>query len=206
MKRVALVTGANRGIGFAIVKELLIKGYKVILTARNESYGLKAVSELEEYGDVCFFKLDINDPLNVNNVLDFIISDVSRVDVLINNAGVNYDTWHSAINADLDQVKDTIDTNLFGAWRMIQALLPVMRRQNYGRIVNVSSGAGAFSEIGSGTPGYSISKAAMNVLTLKVAKELNGENILINSVCPGWVRTEMGECQLQEVLKKEQRL
>ncbi|TKG89596.1 SDR family oxidoreductase [Puteibacter caeruleilacunae] len=191
-QRIALVTGANRGIGYATVKELLKKGYKVILTARNEAAGKKAQSELQKYGDVYFHTLDVTNAKSTNELKDFVEQEFGRLDMLINNAGINYDTWHTAENADLEEVQATLNTNLIGAWRMAQAFIPMMKQQKYGRIVNVSSGAGAFAEMGGNTPGYSVSKAALNALTIKLASDVKSNNILVNSVCPGWVRTDMG--------------
>jgi NAD(P)-dependent dehydrogenase (short-subunit alcohol dehydrogenase family) len=191
-QRLVLVTGSNRGIGYATVQELLIKGYRVIMTARKEADGAKSLSVLEKYGNVRFHPLDVSDPESINTIARYIESTFGHLDILINNAGINYDTWQRAISADLDQVQETLDVNVFGAWRMALAVIPFMKKQTYGRIVNVSSGSGAFAEMGAGTPGYSISKAALNVLTIKLASDLREYNILVNSVCPGWVRTEMG--------------
>ncbi|MCG8579471.1 MAG: SDR family oxidoreductase [Bacteroidales bacterium] len=193
MERIVLVTGSNRGIGLATVKELLKKEYKVILTARKEEDGLKAKAKLQKYGEVYFHPLDVADAQSVEQIRQFINDKFGQLDILINNAGINYDTWHTASNANLDEVEETIGTNLMGAWRMAQAFIPLMLKQKFGRIVNVSSGAGALNEMsGSTTPGYSISKAALNGLTIKLAADVRGKNILVNSVCPGWVRTNMG--------------
>lgn len=191
-QQIALVTGSNRGIGFVIAKGLLQKGYTVIATARKETDGLKAKSKLEKYGDVHFHVLDVSNIDSVYAIKTFIQKEFGHLDILINNAGINYDTWQNTINADLEEVEKTMNTNFMGAWRMAQAFIPLMKKQHYGRIVNVSSGAGAINNMGSGTPGYSISKAALNALTIKLATELHCQNILINAVCPGWVRTDMG--------------
>lgn len=115
-----------------------------------------------------------------------------RLDILVNNAAINYDTWQNTAEADLNLVRDTFETNVLGSWRMCQAFLPMMRQHGYGRIVNVSSGSGSLAEMGGGTPAYGVSKAALNVLTIKLSHELKGMGILVNSVCPGWVRTDMG--------------
>lgn len=191
-QKIALVTGANRGIGFAIAQELLQKGYRVIVTARTEAAGQKVSSQLKAYGDMYFHRLDITKDASVEAIKQYVEQEFGRLDILINNAGINFDTWHSASDADLSEIQATLDTNLMGAWRMDQAFLPVMIKQNYGRIVHVSSGAGAFSDMSGNTPGYSISKAALNALTIHIAADVLGKNILVNSVCPGWVRTDMG--------------
>lgn len=192
MKKTALVSGSNRGIGFATVKELLKKGYRVILTARSQEDGKKAFEKLKSFGELHFHQLDVSNEESVKQIAEYVENNFGYLDILINNAGINYDTWHSAFNADLEEVHQTLETNLFGAWRLAQAFIPNMKKQKYGRIVNVSSGLGALSNMSAGTPGYSISKAAMNVLTIKLSQELKRNNILVNSVCPGWVRTDMG--------------
>lgn len=191
-QRIALVTGGNRGIGYATIKALLKQDYIVVFTARNEQSGRKAQSELQQYGEVHVHALDVSEEASVEALHEFVEAKFGRLDVLVNNAGINYDTWHSAENADLNEVQTTLDTNLMGPWRMAQAFIPMMKQQGYGRIVNVSSGAGAINGMGGGTPGYSVSKAALNVLTIKLAANVSTHNILINAVCPGWVRTDMG--------------
>ncbi|MDQ2177841.1 SDR family oxidoreductase [Marinifilum sp. D714] len=192
MKKTALVSGSNRGIGYACVQELLQKGHRVILTARTLEDGKKAIEKLKSFGEVHFHQLDVSDERSVQQIVKYVEDSFGHLDILINNAGINYDTWHSAFNADLEEIHQTLETNLFGAWLLAQAFIPNMKKQKYGRIVNVSSGLGALSNMSAGTPGYSISKAAMNVLTIKLGQELKRNNILVNSVCPGWVRTDMG--------------
>ena len=118
--------------------------------------------------------------------------DFGHLDVLVNNAAIHYDTWQRGVDADLGVVAEALETNLLGAWRTAQACLPLLRRSEHGRIVNVSSGAGSLTEMGAGAPAYSVSKAALNALTRVLAAELSSEGILVNSVCPGWVATDMG--------------
>jgi NAD(P)-dependent dehydrogenase (short-subunit alcohol dehydrogenase family) len=115
-----------------------------------------------------------------------------QLDVLVNNAAILYDTWQNAVNADLHVVNQALSTNLFGPWRLSQLCIPIMERNNYGRIVNVSSGAGSLYYMSGGTPAYSISKAALNALSRILAANLHGTGILVNSVDPGWVATDMG--------------
>ena len=192
MNKIALVTGANRGIGFAVAKTLLEKGFTVILTARSESSGQGALNKLGHQHNLHFHKLDVSDQASVDQIKLFVEKEFVRVDVLINNAGINYDTWQQAENTNLDTVQETLDTNLLGPWRMTNAFIPMMKRAGYGRIVNVSSGSGALAGMSGGTPAYGVSKAALNALTIKLGAELRSTGILVNAVCPGWVRTDMG--------------
>lgn len=192
MNKIALVTGANRGIGFAIAKILLEKGHTVILTARTEASGQEAINKLESPNQLHFHPLDVSSQTSVDRIRSFVEETFGKLDVLINNAGINYDTWQNATSADLNNVQETLDTNLMGPWRMTNAFIPLMKKAIYGSIVNVSSGAGALTGMSGGTPAYSVSKAALNVLTIKLAAELRNANILVNAVCPGWVRTDMG--------------
>jgi NAD(P)-dependent dehydrogenase (short-subunit alcohol dehydrogenase family) len=188
--RVALVTGANRGIGLEVCRQLAGRGYVVVLGARDAEKGARVAQELA--GDVRAAQLDVADPGSVRTAAAWIDADVGRLDVLVNNAAILYDTWQRGIDADLDQVREALDTNLLGAWRVAQAVLPLLRRSPAARIVNVSSGAGALTDMGAGTPAYRTSKAALNALTRILAAELRGDAILVNSVCPGWVATDMG--------------
>ena len=179
---VAVVTGANRGIGLEVARRLAARGDTAILTARDPD---KARAAADRAG-ARPAQLDVTDP---NSVTRFAES-VGEVDVVVNNAAINYDTWERATTADLDVVRDTLETNLLGAWRVTQALLPQLQRSAHPRIVNVSSGSGQLSDMGGGTPAYRVSKTALNALTRMLAAEL--PRARVNSVCPGWVATDMG--------------
>ena len=183
--RRALVTGANRGIGLEVCRQLAAGGWGVLLGARNLAKG-QAAGALG--GDVRAVALDLADPDAPRRLRD----DVGRIDALVNNAGVHYDTWEGALDADWRIVREAFETNLFGVWRMAQAFAPSMREEGWGRIVNVSSGAGSIASMGAGTPAYATSKAALNALTRVLAGELQGTGVLVNAVCPGWVATDMG--------------
>ena len=190
--KIAVVTGANRGIGFAVAKGLLEKGVKVIVTSRNEKDGKDAMKELAEYGDAIYHQLDVTDLGSIKRLVAFLEEQFGKLHILVNNAGINYDTWQNTINADLDQVRDTIETNLMGPWQTIQEMLPLLKESQGANVVNVSSGAGSLASQTGDRPGYSVSKLALNGLTLQFSRLLKEEKILINSVCPGWVRTDMG--------------
>lgn len=191
-EKIALVTGANRGIGLAVVELLLEHGVSVVLTCREETQGQKAKANLGNPQNCFVFPLDINETASIENVKLFLQERFGKLDILINNAAINYDTWHNTLNADLTQIEQTFQTNTMGAWRVTQALLPLMLKHQNGRIVNVSSGAGTLASQTGHTPGYSLSKLALNGLTLQWANELKHKGILVNAVCPGWVRTQMG--------------
>jgi NAD(P)-dependent dehydrogenase (short-subunit alcohol dehydrogenase family) len=190
---VAAVTGANRGIGLEVVRQLARDGYLAILGARDADRGVAAAESLRAEGlDVEPRQLDVSDPDSVAAFGAAVERDHDRLDVLVNNAAIDYDTWQRGADADLDVVREATETNLLGAWRTTQACLPLLRRSGSARIVNVSSGAGALTDMGGGTPAYRVSKTALNALTRILAAELRGDGILVNSVCPGWVATDMG--------------
>jgi NAD(P)-dependent dehydrogenase (short-subunit alcohol dehydrogenase family) len=180
---IALVTGANRGIGLELAKQLAALGYTVVAGSRS----LQNLPQLER---VIWQQLDITNAADVQQVAAFFETEYGSLDVLVNNAAINYDTWYSASSADLSEVRQTLETNLFGAWQMVQAVLPLMPRG--AKIVNVSSQAGSLSSMGASAPGYSVSKAALNALTLSLAAELKPKGIVVNAVCPGWTNTDMG--------------
>ena len=185
------MSGANRGIGLEVVRQLAQRGFTAVLGSRDLEKGRAAAEGLGGL-DVDPRRLDVADPGSVRELASELEDAYGRLDVLVNNAATLYDTWQTGVDADLEVVHEALETNLFGAWRTAQACLPLLRRSEHGRIVNVSSGGGALSSMGAGTPAYSVSKAALNALTRILAAELRGDGILVNAVCPGWVATDMG--------------
>lgn len=197
--RVAVVTGANRGIGLEVARELARAGLKVVLTCRDEGRGKEAQRQLASEGlDVDVRSVDVTESATIRDLDLYLRKQYGRLDVLVNNAGIMLDYFDdkepvmSIIDCDLERVRKTMETNVYGALSMIKELLPLMKENHYGRIVNVSSGLGQMSEMGAGYAGYRLSKAALNALTCMVADELTSENIIVNACCPGWVRTDMG--------------
>ena len=191
--KIAMVTGGNKGIGFEICRQLSRQGVDVFLTARNERKGKGACDLLRKEGiRVRFHPLDVDDPESIRRIRRYVEKESGRLDILVNNAGVNLDGEKTAENVDIETVDRTIATNVYGPLLVCQAFLPLMRRHNYGRIVNVSSTMGSLTEMAGGYPAYRVSKAALNAVTRNLAHETMGTNIRVNSMCPGWVRTDMG--------------
>jgi NAD(P)-dependent dehydrogenase (short-subunit alcohol dehydrogenase family) len=190
VERVALVSGANRGIGREVARQLAERGLIVVVGSRDLAKGERAAAEIEPPAVAA--QLDVRDEESVRAAVRFVEDELGRLDVLVNNAGISGHHHPGGVEADLDAVKDVLETNLFGAWRLTRLALEPMRRDGYGRIVNVSSGMGQLEDMGGGNPGYRLSKTGLNVLTRILAAELAGQNVLVNSVCPGWVRTDMG--------------
>jgi NAD(P)-dependent dehydrogenase (short-subunit alcohol dehydrogenase family) len=188
--RVALVSGGNRGIGLEVCRQLAEAGLTVVLGSRDEERGRQAAEGLPD--GVAVRQLDVADTASVERLAASIESDFGRLDVVVNNAAISNDDGQSGAEADLDRVKEALEANLFGAWRLCEVAIPYMRREGYGRIVNVSTGLAALEDMGGGSPGYRISKTSLNALTRILASELRGSGILVNAVNPGWVQTDMG--------------
>jgi len=195
--RIALVTGANRGIGLEIVRQLSRGGLTTVLAARNPAKGEAAAARLKSEGiEAPVVAIDVTDGENVRAGVADVLGRFGRIDVLVNNAGILKEGFApedaSVFEAPIDLVMLTFATNTVGPLRMIEAIVPGMRARGYGRVVNLSSGAGQLSDMGSGFPAYRMSKAALNALTRLTAAELGPGNVKINAMCPGWVRTELG--------------
>jgi NAD(P)-dependent dehydrogenase (short-subunit alcohol dehydrogenase family) len=199
--KIALVTGGNRGLGYEITNHLAKLGYIVILTSRNKEKGLKATASLNiEPTKIFYHQLDVTLESSVKKLFNFIENKFGRLDVLINNAGVllDYrihmgdDKIFSIFNTPLHILVNTMSTNVNGPFMMCQYFIPLMKKNNYGRVVNISSKLGQLSKSSHGTPCYRLSKIALNGVTRIFADETKNDNILVNSVCPGWIKTEMG--------------
>lgn len=204
-QRVALVTGANKGIGFEIARNLSSAGCTVLLGARNAERGQEAVRRLEESGlsDVHFVEIDVTRQDTVNVAAQRIESEHGRLDILVNNAGVNLRGDGLPGAANVDVVRQIFDTNFFGALRVAQSMLPLLRKSDGGRIVNVSSGLGSltfnsdpkWSGYDVKYIGYNTSKAALNMLTVHLAYELRDTKIKVNSANPGYTKTDLNNNQ-----------
>ncbi len=168
-----------------------MQGYTVLMTARSLHSAQQAAQELG-HESLIPAELDITNAESITNAAKFVSANFGHLDILINNAAIHYDTWQSVLNADLKIVHEAMDTNVYGAWRMVQAFLPLLKKSAHARIVNVSSGAGATNQGLSGkTPAYAVSKVALNALAMMLATSLKGDGIMVNAVCPGWTRTDM---------------
>ena len=202
-QRVAVVTGGNRGIGLEICRQLAGKGILVILTSRDQKEGLKACEELQrDELSVRHHLLDVTHAGSIENLAMFMSKEFGRCDILVNNAGIFPDVNEadrsdqgSIFKVRIDMMNKGMTTNVYGPVLLSQALVPLMKRNNYGRIINMSSGLGQLSDMGGGYPSYRFSKVAINALTRMLNDELDGVNILVNSMCPGWVKTRMGGSQ-----------
>ena len=188
MSAISLVTGGNRGIGREVCRQLAASGHTVILTARSAQAAADAARQVAADP----LPLDVTDPGSVAAAARQVQARYGHLDVLVNNAAISYDTWQRAATADLAVVREAAETNLYGPWLMVQEFLPLLRRSEHPRIVNVSSEAASFEEMDGGTPAYTASKVALNALTRMLAADLRKDKILVNAVCPGWVATDMG--------------
>jgi NAD(P)-dependent dehydrogenase (short-subunit alcohol dehydrogenase family) len=189
---VVVVTGANRGIGFEICRQLAARGAAVILTARKPAAGAAALKQLAAQKlTAAFCPLDVTDGRSIAALRDFVGEKYGRLDVLINNAGIIADGEAPALKVDLAMVRTTLETNTLGPLHVAQVLVPLLRRSKSARIINMSSGMGELSDNSGGEAAYRISKTALNAVTTTLAAELRG-TVAVNSACPGWVKTDMG--------------
>ena len=193
-RRIAIVTGGNRGIGREIARQLMRDDVFVVIGARDAGKGRHAVEELRAFGEnVDTFTLDVNDTRSVRRFVDHVARTHGAPGILVNNAGVYPETFDATVVDTPTAIwRETLETNLLGAVRMCREVVPRMRRLRYGRIVNISSGLGQLQKMTAGSPAYRVSKAALNALTRTLADEVAGTGILVNSMSPGWVQTDMG--------------
>ncbi|QNL22759.1 SDR family oxidoreductase [Hyphobacterium sp. CCMP332] len=191
MSKIALVTGGNRGIGFEVCRQLGQMGFKVIIGARKVADGKKAAEILKaENLDVTFQPLDVQDEDQIGFIAAWMEMEFGALDVLVNNAGIGVGN-KGLVDVDLDEIRKIMEINFYGPIKMSRMFIPLLKKSK-GRIINVSSGMGAISDMGTGYAGYRLSKAGLNVQTMLLANELEPYGVKVNSVCPGWVKTEMG--------------
>lgn len=190
--KTTLITGANRGIGFEIARQLGKRDFTILAGARSEQKGKDAVKQLQaENIHAHFVQLDVNDAASIQGAYDEIKNQWSKLDVLINNAAILLDEEVPFLETDAEMLKKTLHVNTVGPYLVIQTFLPLL--QSGSRVINVSSGAGQIcGGMGTYAPVYSISKTALNAVTCQFAHALKNKGIAVNAVSPGWVRTEMG--------------
>lgn len=193
MATIALVTGGNRGIGLAACEGLAKLGMHVLMGSRDLSKGEAAAAALRQKGlGVEAIQLDVTDDESIEQARQVIQKKQGRLDVLVNNAAILIDETSNILRLPIEIMRETMEVNFYGPLMLCQAFLPMMQQQRYGRVVNVSSQAGQLSTMGNYAPAYSISKTALNALTVMFAAAMHGGDIKINAMCPGWVRTDMG--------------
>jgi NAD(P)-dependent dehydrogenase (short-subunit alcohol dehydrogenase family) len=202
LTRVALISGGNRGIGLEIGRQLARKGALIVIGSRDLAKGETAARSIRDDGQHAeAVQLDIADGNSVAAAVEEVVRRHGRIEILINNAAILIDGpggfKSSLFELKAETARQTFETNLLGPLRLTQAVAPVMERNGYGRIVNLSSGAGQLSDMRSGFPAYRMSKTALNALTRITAAELASTNIKVNAVCPGWVRTDMGGAEAE---------
>jgi NAD(P)-dependent dehydrogenase (short-subunit alcohol dehydrogenase family) len=193
-KKIAIVTGGNRGIGREIARQLMKADVFVVIGCRSEPKCAMAVDDLKREGpNIAGFQLDVNDTKSVRRFVEHVEKHHGAPGILVNNAGVYPESTEAKVaDTSTSMWRETFETNLFGAVRMCREVVPLMKKIRYGRIVNMSSGLGQLHQMGEGSPAYRVSKAALNALTRTLAAEVAGSGILVNSMSPGWVKTDMG--------------
>ena len=193
-KKVAIVTGGNRGLGREIARQLMKNDIFVVIGCRSEPKAAMTVDDLRREGsNIAGFQCDVNDTKSVKRFVEHVEKAHGAPSILVNNAGVYPESTEAkVIDTPTSMWRETFETNLFGVVRMCREVVPLMKKIRYGRIVNLSSGLGQMHKMGEGSPAYRVSKAALNALTKTLAAEVAGSGILVNSMSPGWVRTDMG--------------
>lgn len=190
-QKIAVVTGAAKGIGFEVVRQLARQGFRVFLAARDAKTGGAAAEKLRSEGAVIFLEMDVSDAESIRRAAEELSRQHKHLDVLVNNAGILLDDEKGALDITPEIFEQTVRTNTLGPWLVAQAFVPLLEKSRAARIVNVSSGSGQLEDGADGwAPGYSVSKTALNGVTVQLAAAL--PKFAVNSVCPGWVRTDMG--------------
>lgn len=193
--KVALITGSNRGIGLETARQLARTGVQVVLTARDNASGQQAQAQLQSEGlPVDFHQLDVTDEASVTTACTDLTQKYGKLDILINNGAMyaDEDKQKSGLEVSVDTVKNTLDTNVLGPLRVIQAFVPLLKKTQAGIIINLTSGMGQIKNLAAGSLAYRTSKSALNALTKIIADELKNTGIRVNALCPLWVRTAMG--------------
>ena len=189
--KIALVTGGNRGIGFAIVQGLLAKNFTVILASRSLDSAKQAAAKLN--GTVIPLTLDVSDDSSIEQAVQTLKAQgINQLDVLINNAGIYPDSSVDMLTISRELLDSAMNTNTFGVIRMVQACLPLLDAAGAARVINVSSGMGALDGLTTSAPSYCLSKLALNGATIMLAQSLRSKGVVVNAMCPGWVKTDMG--------------
>lgn len=188
-----LITGANRGLGLQTAKVLAERGFHVFLGVRDKVSAVEALASIRPTGPTPeLLAINVSNSTSIKSAAEGLARRIESLDVVVNNAGIYPDKDQTIIDISRDQLVQTFDTNTFGPVEVVQAMLPLLRRSNAARVINVSSGYGQLGGLSADVPSYCLSKLALNGVTLMLAEKLRGERIAVNSVCPGWVRTDMG--------------
>lgn len=190
-QKIALITGANRGIGYAIAQGLLKADFQVIIGSRNLEKGKIAANKLNS-SSVIAVEIDIADDESINQAFNELQDKINHLDVLINNAAIYPDDDFNILTIERDLLANTFNVNTFGAIKVSQVFLPLLEKANQGRIINYSSGYGQLAGLSAGVPSYCLSKLALNGATIMLAEALANKNISVNAVDPGWVSSDMG--------------
>jgi NAD(P)-dependent dehydrogenase (short-subunit alcohol dehydrogenase family) len=191
-KRVALVTGANRGIGLEVCRQLLARGLGVVMTGRSAGAVTNALDRLERKANAIAVQMDVTEPQSIRTALETAVNRIGPVDVLVNNAAILLHEDADVLETPPDGFRRTFETNVFGVIQACEVFVPAMAERGYGRVVNVSSGAGQLAGVSTYAPAYAMSKTALNAFTRILAATYQGQGVLANAVDPGWVRTDMG--------------
>lgn len=191
-QRTVLITGSNRGIGLETARQLTRRGYHVILGARDEGKGRKAAESIAGDGKATVLSVDVSSSEGIQRAASRFGEIADHLDVLINNAAIYPDTGLTILTLPRDRLTETFQTNTSGPLEVTQAFLSYLRRSSAGRVINVSSGYGQLEGLSADVPSYCLSKLALNGLTIMLADALKSDRIAVNSMCPGWVRTDMG--------------